>query len=167
LRIALLPIGEVNEAVVSHLASELSAFGEVDVLRAVDIPESAYRSRRRQYLASDLMKLTAGFPQDKVIGITEVDTYEGSKRFVFGLAEVGGKSAIVSLSRLNGNPEVIPRRATKEVVHELGHTFGLRHCPDKSCVMTFSNSLGDTDFKEKDYCRSCALVLRNSGILTR
>jgi archaemetzincin len=34
-----------------------------------------------------------------------------------------------------------------EAVHELGHAFGLTHCEKSRCVMHFSNSLQDTDFK--------------------
>ena len=38
-------------------------------------------------------------------------------------------------------------RALTEAVHELGHTYGLGHCPVSTCVMHFSNSLHDTDLK--------------------
>jgi archaemetzincin len=46
-------------------------------------------------------------------------------------------------------------RAVKEIVHELGHTFGLGHCPNSKCVMHFSNSLADTDLKEAYFCNMC------------
>jgi archaemetzincin len=51
-------------------------------------------------------------------------------------------------------------RMVKEAVHELGHTFGLVHCPDPKCVMYFSNCLEDTDFKGKRYCGECKKLLR-------
>jgi archaemetzincin len=37
-------------------------------------------------------------------------------------------------------------------MHEIGHTWGLPHCPDPYCVMHFSSSLNDTDIKEVQYC---------------
>jgi archaemetzincin len=55
---------------------------------------------------------------------------------------------------------IFRERAVKEAVHELGHTFGLGHCPDSSCVMHFSNCLDDTDRKGKEYCPECRAKLR-------
>lgn len=163
MRIALLPIGDMDDAVLAHLASELSVLGDVEILPRVDVPGSAHRPHRVQYLASELKELTASYPHDKVLGVVDVDIYEGSRRFVFGLADVGGRSAIISLSRLKDDAETFRQRAAKEAFHELGHLFGLRHCQDRSCVMTFSKSLVDTDAKQKDYCQFCALRLRTAG----
>ncbi len=154
----------MDDFILTHLASELSVFGDVEILPRVDVPESAHRPRRGQYLASDLKELTASYPHDKVLGVVDVDIYEGSNRFVFGLADVKGRSAIISLTRLKGDAETFMQRAAKEALHELGHTFGLRHCQDRSCVMTFSKSLADTDAKQKDYCQFCALRLRTAGV---
>jgi archaemetzincin len=39
------------------------------------------------------------------------------------------------------------RHLLEEAVHELGHIFRLSHCEKRGCVMHFSNSLNDTDFK--------------------
>ena len=164
MRIALLPIGDVDDFILTHLASELSVLGDVEILPRVDVPESAHRPCRRQCLASELKELTASYPHDKVLGVVDVDIYEGSRRFVFGLADVEGRSAIISLSRLKGDSETFRQRAAKEGFHELGHMFGLRHCQDRSCVMTFSKSLADTDAKQKDYCQFCALRLRTAGV---
>jgi archaemetzincin len=46
-------------------------------------------------------------------------------------------------------------RTIKEAVHELGHTFGLEHCENARCVMHFSNSLADTDWKQAKFCSQC------------
>ena len=38
-------------------------------------------------------------------------------------------------------PALLRARLAKEAVHELGHTFGLLHCPDHGCVMARSATL--------------------------
>ena len=50
---------------------------------------------------------------------------------------------------------VFKDRIVKEAIHELGHAFGLIHCNNKRCVMHFSNSLHDTDFKNKRFALDC------------
>ena len=39
--------------------------------------------------------------------------------------------------------------------HELGHTFGLRHCEDWRCVMTSSHAVERLDVKESEFCPRC------------
>jgi len=80
--------------------------------------------------------------------------------FVFGLASSDGGCAIVSTNRLKSiDPGMFRGRLLKEVVHELGHVFGLSHCPDRRCVMHFSNSLQDTDLKSSEMCSNCLAKL--------
>ncbi|MFQ6039016.1 MAG: archemetzincin, partial [Candidatus Aminicenantales bacterium] len=55
-------------------------------------------------------------------------------------------------------------RCVKEAVHELGHAFGLRHCPNPRCVMHFSNSLLDTDKKTASFCQRCSRILKRLGL---
>ncbi len=53
-------------------------------------------------------------------------------------------------------------RVKKELLHELGHTFGLGHCQDKGCIMSFSNSVLEVDLKGLGFCSKCEGVLRVS-----
>jgi archaemetzincin len=46
-------------------------------------------------------------------------------------------------------------RLVKEAAHELGHTFGLRHCADWRCVMSSSHAVERLDVKGADFCRAC------------
>jgi archaemetzincin len=124
----------------------------------------AYNPERKQYLSSELLgslkKSTE--EEERLVGITEVDLYVPRLNFVFGEANVLSGTAIVSLCRLRQeyyglapDEALFMERATKEIVHELGHTFGLGHCPNSKCVMHFSNSLADTDLKGADFCSKC------------
>lgn len=149
-----------------HLSNELDLFGDIEIEDKVDIPDAAFRPNRKQYLASNLKDLTRPYSYDKVLAIVDADIYEDPLNFVFGLADIRGKSALISLHRLRDDDvDLYKLRAAKEAFHELGHTFGLGHCQNRSCVMTFSNCLADTDHKEKDYCHFCTLRLRTAGII--
>jgi archaemetzincin len=46
-------------------------------------------------------------------------------------------------------------RFRKEVVHELGHMFGLVHCSNPICVMRSSTYVEDIDQKTHSLCSHC------------
>ena len=123
----------------------------------------AYNPEREQYLSSKLLaSLKKSEREERVVGIADVDLYVPRLNYVFGEADTFSGTAIVSLYRLRQeyyglapDEALFLERATKEIVHELGHTFGLRHCPNNKCVMHFSNSLADTDLKEAHFCNKC------------
>ncbi len=123
----------------------------------------AYNPERKQYFSSKLLaSLRKSERDERVVGITDVDIYVPRLNFVFGEADIVSGVAIVSLCRLRQeyyglapDEALFLERATKEIVHELGHTFGLGHCPNNKCVMHFSNSLADTDLKGANFCSSC------------
>ena len=56
--------------------------------------------------------------------------------------------------------EALLARLAKEVVHELGHTFGLLHCEHPSCAMHRSAGLRDVDAKDERLCLDCRRRLR-------
>ena len=123
----------------------------------------AYDLERKQYFSSKLLaSLKKSERDEKVVGITDVDLYVPRLNFVFGEADTVAGTAIISLCRLRPeyyglapDESLFLERAAKEIVHELGHTFGLGHCPNNKCVMHFSNSLADTDLKEAHFCNMC------------
>ena len=89
--------------------------------------------------------------------------------FVFGQAQLNGPMAVVSLARLRQEFYRLPpsrilltARALKEVLHEVGHTFGLIHCQDRSCTMSLATNIQQLDMKGSEFCRSCEIILRES-----
>ena len=172
--LCLLPIGEVEPYVLEHLIPALSRTFSLPCasLKAVRIPSEAYNSKRRQYNSEVILsKMYAHRPPQakRLLGITEVDLYVSPLNFVFGQADPAEGVALISLCRLHQEYYGLPAdkalfllRTAKEAVHELGHTYGLRHCYNLKCVMHFSNSLRDTDIKSESFCKRCRRELEDN-----
>jgi archaemetzincin len=125
-------------------------------------PALAYDAGRDQYLATALLERLAALPAGRVLGVTGHDLFNPVLTFVFGEAQLPGRAAVFSLHRLREefyglppNPGLLLARARKEMLHELGHTFGLAHCQDASCVMSSSHSVEGVDRKSERLCRGC------------
>jgi archaemetzincin len=135
----------------------------------LQIPASAYDLRRGQYHSVEIMKAvarSAPATAGRILGVTEVDLAIPTLTFVFGQAQVDGPVAVLSLARLRqefyrlpADKEVLRERVVKEVLHELGHTFGLTHCPDGKCAMSLATHIGLVDSKEERYCARCGMQL--------
>jgi archaemetzincin len=98
----------------------------------------------------------------KRIAVVDVDLFIPILTFVFGEAQLNGTTAVVSTHRLADHYYGLPRndalmavRLEKEVVHELGHTFGLYHCRYFECVMRSSSSVEQIDLKSVHPCPAC------------
>lgn len=160
IKVLILPIGEVPHQTLKTLKIRLEQiFNKVELLESIELIDSAYNPRREQYLSNSFLARVKKVPGDHVLGVTDVDLYTPDLNFVFGQAELPGKAAVISIVRLHSsNKELFHSRMVKEAVHEIGHTLGLRHCPDIHCVMHFSNCLEDTDVKGETYCKKCNLA---------
>jgi len=156
--LTLLPCGAVEHEDLGDLARALTAKGMlVTIATARPVPREAFKSRRQQYRADDFLKVAQNELGGRVLVVTNYDLYADNLNFALGLADSPGRCAVISLFRLRlgADKETFRRRAVKETVHELGHTFGLSHCANPRCVMRFSNSLGETDDKGTDWCEGC------------
>jgi archaemetzincin len=118
---------------------------------------------RRQY--NNLLKLvdSMSFPDSfKTIGLFNVDLFIPILTFIFGQAFLNGRTGIASLYRfrnerygMNEDKGFLLDRFRKEVIHELGHTFGLIHCPIPTCVMRACTYVEDVDQKYQHLCHNC------------
>jgi archaemetzincin len=175
--IALVPVSPVWPDLLTWLDGQLAKVlgRHVIVGEGIPLPENAYNPRRRQYLGEAILDALRALPYPtagRVLGLTEADCTTPGLNFIFGQAALNGREAFVALPRLRSSfyglaedPDLPDwrRRALKECVHELGHTWGLRHCRDLRCVMRFSNSLLDTDAKGAAFCSRCQRRLEAAG----
>ncbi len=167
MRIILKTLGGVDDDIMEELRKSVNlVFGcPVEVRTGFNYLAHAYNPERKQYLSPNLLHhLSTPLREknEKTVGVADIDLYAPRLNFVFGQADISSETALVSLCRLRQEYYGLPtdearliERATKEIVHELGHTFGLEHCPNQKCVMHFSNCLADTDYKELSFCSEC------------
>ena len=161
------PIGELTRATVDAVAaSAREHFGfEIQIAGPILAIDDAWDSRRLQYQSVLFMRTLASLPAGpavRVLGITECDLFIPALTFVFGQAQLDGVLALVSVARLRQNfyglpedPELFRVRTRKEVAHELGHTLGLIHCPDRGCAMSLSTTIYQVDAKQDRFCGAC------------
>jgi archaemetzincin len=143
---------------------------KVKILENLGCPIFAYDPIRKQYNSNLILKmLLETAPPDalKILGITDLDLFSPIFSYVFGEAQFGGKCAVISSFRLRGRPDgareshcpPLLNRMEKEAVHELGHTFGLSHCTDPDCVMSYSKGIQCADRKFAVFCPTCRDLL--------
>jgi archaemetzincin len=170
--VVLIPIGDVAANLLHSLVAPLGAtFGlPCQVSTSIPIPPAAYDRQRGQYVGSHILSALARVDllhAERALGVVDADCYAPGLNFIFGQADIHDRDCFIALPRLRqsfyGLAEDEPlfrERVLKEAVHELGHTYGLRHCRDSRCVMHFSNSLHDTDVKGAGFCPRCRAQVR-------
>jgi archaemetzincin len=166
-RIGLVLLGSSEEGVLRKVTAAVSeGLGVgVDLLGRTELREG-FDGGRGQYRADVVIEgYLARFasPGRSCVGLTGVDLYMPSLNFVFGLALKNRGLAVVSWYRLRNGDDLMVLRLAKEVIHEVGHLEGLEHCPNRSCVMWFSNTLSETDSKETSFCTVCVRKRRSAG----
>ncbi|MFZ4621998.1 MAG: archaemetzincin family Zn-dependent metalloprotease [Bacteroidota bacterium] len=172
--IYLSPYGSIDERAMSALEESCwEVFGyEVKRIEGLPEPMFALNTSLNQCNSALLLKDILGrVPKDaiRVLGVTNSDLYIPMLSFVFGHAQLNGPAAVISLARLHpmfyrmeDNADLFLRRVVKEAVHELGHTFGLIHCPDPHCAMSLSNAIQQVDVKKGELCDNCSILFDES-----
>ena len=169
--LCLVPVGNIPAKALDWIENVVAEWFPMPIRRlpSVSIPAGAYDEKRKQYQSVEIMKMLAqSAPRDaaRVLGITDVDLAIPMLSFLFGQAQFEGPIAVVSLCRLHqefyGLPaqeSLLRERTAKEVLHELGHTFGLVHCSEPTCAMSLATHIELVDSKAEQYCAHCGLQL--------
>ncbi|MCS4301484.1 MULTISPECIES: Zn-dependent protease [unclassified Chryseobacterium] len=148
-------VGKVTEGI-------RKVYPNIKVLDAIDFPGNAYYKERNRYRADSIIKFLSAETKEGfvTIGLTSKDisvTKGNVKDFgVMGLGYRPGKACVASNFRLNKiNSD---EQFYKIAIHELGHTQGLPHCPEKMCFMRDAEGKNPTN-EETDFCKKCKTFL--------
>lgn len=153
--------GMLSQAVAStfHCSTKISV-----LLQDLDF---AYHAGRQQYHSTAILEQAAALlpgEYSKVLLVTRHDLFIPILTHVYGEAQLDGRACIISTYRLGQDlpgreaERTYQRRLVKEAVHELGHTFNLRHCKDPECIMHYCRHISDVDHKS-GLCRYCESML--------
>ena len=161
------PFKDMNSETTKFVTAQITKiYPHVIVLEPIDLPKEAYYRERNRYRADSIIKSLSqntekGFVK---IGLTtkDISTTKGSvKDFgVMGLGYQPGKSCVASNFRLNKDNK--NEQFFKVAIHEIGHTQGLKHCPEKSCFMRDAEGKNPTD-EETDFCNKCRDFLKTKN----
>lgn len=174
--VAVQPLGEVDGALLAEVRSGILTLYDVEVkvLPAVGLPAEAYYKPRARYRAEKLLgfllRVSQGLPApgaEKIVGLTQKDISTTKEPYedwgIFGLGTLGGRTCVVSTYRLrkgNAARDLFLKRLVKVVNHEVGHTFGLEHCPTSGCLMEdAAGTIRTVDAESGDLCPACRALL--------
>jgi archaemetzincin len=166
-KLQLLPVGALDPRLLGWLAQALHAKFRfpTEVLTTTLDPAFAVHAERQQYHSSEIlarMQTHINGNTWRLLGITAHDLYIPILTFVFGEAQLGGNTAVVSYHRLQqefyglpADADLLANRLLIESVHELGHTLRLTHCHDYRCAMAPSHAVEWIDIKDSGFCEEC------------
>jgi archaemetzincin len=176
LRVYVQPIGaSFGDDELAFVDAALLAFYDVTLerLARVDLPRSAFYSPRQRYRAERLLEFLAPkLPPDghRILGLTSSDISTTKGPYpdwgVMGLATLDGSACVLSSFRCRRgakNARHAVTRFAKTAVHELGHTFGLPHCPTQGCLMEDGKGSVFTTDHEYDLCANSRAALVAAG----
>jgi len=176
--VGVIPYKGLSTAKAKMLSKAIEDYYHVDVklLPEQKLSKAAFVNvKSPRYRADSIINIQLrNMPEDLnyIIGLTEKDIsvtkrdaagkikspkWKYNDFGIMGLAYCPGNSCVVSGFRLkHKNKEVHFGRFKKVVIHELGHNFGLPHCPNKKCVMTDAvESIRTIDNAKPDLCEKC------------
>jgi len=166
------PIGDLDTSILKKVGREINRIFGCQTQITPLLQEVGFAldpGRNQHHSTSILEKLSQLAPLNatKILAITQVDLFIPILTYVYGEAQLGGKAAIISTYRLKEDlsplrsQEKIHHRTAKEAIHELGHTFNLRHCRDSACIMHYCRTIRDVDRKSDQFCRYCKILLED------
>lgn len=170
------PLGDaLPDADVAIAVTALREVYGLDVrsLPRAELPVRAYYPPGKRYRAEKLLEFLAPrLPPDgvRILGLTAVDISTTKGKVydwgILGLGSLDGAAGVLSAFRCHKKPsgsQHARERLAKVAVHEIGHTLGLGHCPQRGCLMEDAEGSVRTTDREYDLCRRCRSQLAAAG----
>ncbi len=171
--VALQPLGTFDTTMTRAIVDGIKATFSVEtaVLAEKPIPESAYYAPKKRYRAEKILRnleTDSDIRYTRIAGLTNFDISTTKGAYydwgIFGLGMYNGRACVISTFRLKkgkASKAVLTERLIKVVNHELGHTFGLWHCPNQCCLMEDAQgTIKTVDRETGKFCADCAAQLK-------
>ena len=159
------PFEDVKPKQLTEISENIrKIYPKIKILKPIKFPQNTYYEPRNRYRADSIIKyLRTKTPNNSVtLALTNKDiSVTKGKVADFGVMGLGyrpGNACVASSFRLNTKNK--NEQFYKIAIHELGHTQGLKHCPDKTCFMRDAEGKNPTN-EEKYFCQNCKKVLRS------
>jgi archaemetzincin len=174
LMLAIQPLGSVDTVIIDHVVKGITSLYEIDVavLPHVEMPGKAYYEPGKRYRAEKILAYldsTGDFEKyTMILGITKKDISTTKGKYqdwgIFGLGYMPGRVCVISTYRLGRkkvSTQKFYKRLDKAVNHELGHNFGLDHCPNQGCLMEDARgTIKTVDNETGELCDDCKAKVR-------
>lgn len=162
--IVIQPFGNFSNVEAKLVFKEIQKINPKVILKKnIPFPLKTYYKPRNRYRADSIISfLSSKIGKDSVmIGLCEKDisTTKGKIKDwgIMGLGYRPGNACVVSSYRLSKKNKT--EQFYKVALHELGHTEGLPHCKNKTCLMRDAEG-GNPLNEEKEFCISCKKYLK-------
>ncbi|HLN94978.1 MAG TPA: matrixin family metalloprotease [Flavobacterium sp.] len=159
------PLGNFEASVAEDIVVAIRKVHPKVVLNAaIPLPPHSFYAPRNRYRADSIIRYLAGRAKDGsvVIGLAHTDISTTKNKVkdwgVMGLGYHPGAACVVSDFRLRKHHQ--ENQLYKVVLHELGHTEGLPHCPKRSCIMRDAEGKIPLQ-EEKAFCSKCRSFLND------
>lgn len=170
------PIGSLSpdqSRAIDHLLDAMSHFFGMPAHRLAPIPlenlprqcfrtQHGHRQLNAEYLMENILQHRVGGDVASILALTDLDIYPGERwpfESAYGWSSFTAGTSVLSTNMIleaapaDGGRNLL--RMTKLGLHELGHTFTLKHCAKYNCLMNGCSDIGETDSKPLLLCPDC------------